>query len=68
MIHHKGLENNWFLHKNFDKKLVHSTKIDLKYQKGISTQASSKTTSKYLSFETNLVSVAQFVSLQKIVV
>ena len=61
MIHHAELENNWFLDKNFDEKLVHSPKIDLKYQKSISTQASLKTTSKYLSFETNLVSVAQSV-------
>jgi len=60
MIYHKGLENNWFLHKSFDEKLVHSPKIDLKYQQSISTQASPKTTSKYLSFETNLVSAAQF--------
>ena len=54
-------ENNWFFDKNFDEKLVHSTQIDSKYQKSISTQAFPKTTSKYLSFETNLVSVAQFV-------
>ena len=55
------LENNWFLYKNFNEKLVHSSQIDLKYQKSTSTQAFPKTTSKYLSFETNLVSVAQFV-------
>ena len=61
MIHHKELEKNWFLDKNFDEKLVHSSQIDLKYQKSISTQAFPKTTSKYLLFETNLVSVAQFV-------
>ena len=61
MIHHKELENNWFLDKNFDEKLVHSPKINLKYQKSISTQAFPKSTSKYLSFETNLVSVAQVV-------
>ena len=55
------LEKNWFLYKNFDEKLVHSSKINIKYQKTISTQALPKTTSKYLSFETNLVHVAQFV-------
>ena len=62
------LENNWFFDKNFNEKLVHSSQISQKYQKSISTQAFPKTTSKdkiqntkYLSFETNLVSVAQFV-------
>ena len=55
------LKKNWFLYKNFDEKLVHSSKINIKYKKTISTQALPKTTSKYLSFETNLVHVAQFV-------
>ena len=55
------LENNWFFNKKFNEKLVHSSQIGQKYQKNISTKALPKTTSKYLSFETNLVSVAQFV-------
>jgi len=33
MKHHKELENNWFFDKSFDEKLVHSPKINLKYQK-----------------------------------
>ena len=55
------LENNGSFDKNLDEKLVYSSQIDPKYQKSISTQAFPKITSKYLSFETNLVSVAQFV-------
>ena len=61
MIHHMELENNWFFDKNFNEKLVHSSQISQKYQKGISTQAFPKTASKYLSFETNLGSVTQTV-------
>ena len=61
MVHHIRHEKNWCLDKNFDQKLIHSSQIDLKHQMSISTQAVPKTTSKYLPFGTNLVSVAQFV-------
>ena len=61
MVYHIGHEKNWFLDINFDQELIHSSQIDLKHQMSISTQAVPKTMSKYLLFETNLVSVAQFV-------
>ena len=61
MVYHIRHEKNWCLDKNFDQKLIHSSQIDLKHQMSISTQAVPKTTSKYLPFGTNLVSVAQFV-------
>ena len=61
MVYHIRHEKNWCLDKNFDQKLIHSSQIDLKHQMSISTQTVRKTTSKYLPFETNLVSVAQFI-------
>ena len=61
MVYQNGHEKHWFLDKNFDQELIHSSQIDLKHQMSISTQAVPKTTSKYLPFGTNLVSVAQFV-------
>ena len=61
MVYYIRLEKNRCLDKNFDQKLMLSPQINLKHQMSISTQAVPKTTSKYLPFGTNLVSVAQFV-------
>ena len=48
MVYHIRHEKNWYLDKNFDQELIHSSQIDLKHQMSISTQAVPKTTSKYL--------------------
>ena len=54
-------EGNWCFDWNFDQELIKRSRNHLRYQMSISTQVVPKTTSKYLSFETNLVSVAQTV-------
>ena len=61
MVYYIEHKKNWFLDINFVQEWIHSSQIELKHQMSISTQAVPKTTSKYLPFETNLVSVAQFV-------
>ena len=33
MVYHIGHKRNWFLNKNFDQELIHSSQIDLKYSR-----------------------------------
>ena len=61
MVYHIGHEKHWPLDENLDQELSHSSQIDSKHQLNILSQAFPKTTSKQLSFETNLESIAQFV-------